>query len=307
MKTIPYRHIGVRPIAGALGAEISGVNLAQPLSNEVFAEVRRAFFENLVVMFRDQVLTEDQQCDFAERFGPLTKSAGLKADSRVFMVTKAAQDKGRNVGGHWHADGTQAERVPMASVLYAMEVPPYGGDTMFCNLYAAYDMLSPGMKKLAESLVVVHAGTMGYGGKGHVAQDFIDKNKHIYDFEAGRIDNEHPLVVVIPETGRKVLYAPSPMAFYFRDMSVEDSAPLINYFQAIAEKAENTCRFSWTKGSVLMWDNRATYHFAINDYHGMARTMRRVQIEGNRPFGPAMPVPSPVPQSQLIAVRAAGF
>jgi taurine dioxygenase len=111
----------------------------------------------------------------------------------------------------------------------------------------------------------------------------------MYDFEAGRIDAEHPLVRIIPETGRKVLYAPSPMSFYFKDMSLEDSAPLIKHFQEIAVKPELTCRFRWTQGALLLWDNRATYHYALNDYHGWDRIMRRVQIEGERPFGPAKP------------------
>lgn len=299
-----YRHIRVEPISSALGAEIDGVDLSRPLADEVFAEIRRAFFENLVVMFRGQDLTEDQQCDFAARFGPLTKSAGLAGDSRVFMVTKKASDRGRNVGGHWHADGTQMQRSPLGSALYAMEVPPYGGDTMFCNLYMAYESLSPGMKSLADGLMLVHSGTMGYGGGGHVAQEVIDKRPDMYDFEAGRIDAKHPLVRVIPETGRKVLYAPSPLSFYFEDMSVADSAPLIRYFQGIAEKPEFTCRFRWTKGALLLWDNRATYHYALNDYHGWDRTMRRVQIEGEQPFGPARPAAGPVPPV-VAEVRAA--
>lgn len=299
-----YRHIEVRPLTSALGAEIFGVDLGRDLSDEVFAEVRRAFFENLVVMFRDQHLTEDQQCDFAARFGPLTKSAGLAGTGRVFMVTKKAGDTGRNVGGHWHADGTQMQRSPLGSALYAMEIPPYGGDTMFCNLYMAYESLSPGMKKLADGLILVHSGTMGYGGKGHVAQEVINARPDMYDFDAGRIDAEHPLVRVIPETGRKVLYAPSPLSFYFKDMSVADSAPLIKYFQSLAEKPEFTCRFRWGKGSLLLWDNRATYHYALNDYHGWDRTMRRVQIEGEHPFGPAKPPSGDVP-ALVAQVRAA--
>lgn len=126
------------------------------------------------------------------------------------MVTKSASDRGRNVGGHWHADGSQMEHAPMASALYAMQIPPYGGETMFSNLYMAYESLSPGMQRLAESLILVHSGKMGYGGKGHVAQEVLTKRPDLYDFEGGRIDAEHPLVRVIPETGRKVLCAESP-------------------------------------------------------------------------------------------------
>lgn len=304
MNTQTYKHIKVEPLTSSLGAEISGVELGRGLTDEVFAEVRRAFFENLVVMFRDQDLTEDQQCDFAGRFGRLTKSAGLAGTSRVFMVTKKATDTGRNVGGHWHADGTQMERSPLGSALYAMDIPPYGGDTMFCNLYMAYESLSPGMKKLADSLILVHSGTMGYSGNSHVAQEVISARPDMYDFDAGRIDSEHPLVRVIPETGRKVLYAPSPLSFYFKDMSVADSAPLIKHFQSLAEKPEFTCRFRWSKGALLLWDNRATYHYALNDYQGWGRIMRRVQIEGEQPFGPAKSAVGAVP-GLVARVRAA--
>lgn len=299
----PYEHIQVQPISSALGADITGVDIARGLGDAQFAEIRRAFFENLVVMIRDQDLSEQQQIAFAARFGKLTKSAGLAGDSKVFMVTKAAGDRGRNVGGHWHADGTQMERSPLGSALYAMTIPPYGGDTQFCNLYMAYESLSPGMKALADQLIVVHSGTMGYSGKGHVAQEVINQRPDMYDFEAGRIDAEHPLVRIIPETGRKVLYAPSPLSFYFKGMSVEDSAPLIRHFQNVAEKAEFTCRFRWTQGALLLWDNRATYHYALNDYHGWDRVMRRVQIEGERPFGPAKPATEPVPE-RVAQVRA---
>jgi taurine dioxygenase len=177
-----------------------------------------------------------------------------------------------------------------------MDLPPYGGDTMFSNLYMAYEALSPGMKKLAESLILVHSGKMAYGGKGHVAQEVLDKRPDMYDFEAGRIDSEHPLVRTIPETGRKVLYAPSAMSMYFKDMSVEDSAPLIRYFQALGETPEFTCRFRWTPGAVIIWDNRATYHYALNDYPGWDRSMRRVQIEGERPYGPAKPATEELPK-----------
>ena len=298
-----YQHINVQPISSALGADITGVDIAAGLTDAQFAEIKRAFFENLVVMIRDQDITEEQQCAFAARFGKLTKSAGLAGDSKVFMVTKSANDTGRNIGGHWHADGTQMEHAPLGSALYAMQIPPYGGDTMFSNLYMAYESLSPGMKKLAEELILVHSGTMAYGGQGHVAQEVLDKRKDMYDFAAGRIDAEHPLVRVIPQTGRKVLYAPSPMSFYFKDMSVADSKPLIDYFQSIAERAEFTCRFRWTKGALMLWDNRATYHYALNDYHGWDRVMRRVQIEGERPFGPAKLASEPVPD-KLVDVRA---
>ena len=304
MSNSDYRHIGVHPVSAALGAEITGVNIAKGLSDEQFEEIRRAFFENLVIMIRDQDLSEEQQCEFAARFGKLTKSAGLKGDNPIFMVTKSADDRGNNIGGHWHADGTQMEHAPLGSALYAMQVPPYGGDTMFCNLYMAYELLSPGMKAIAEQLIVVHSGNLAYSGKGHVVQDLLDRRADMYDFEAGRIDSEHPLVRIIPETGRKVLYAPSPMAYYFKDMSMQDSEPLLRYFQHIAERAEFTCRFRWTKGALLLWDNRATYHYALNDYYGWDRIMRRVQIEGERPFGPAKPAMEPV-SSPFAAVRAA--
>lgn len=287
-----YKHITVTPLGGSLGAEVAGVDVSQEVAPAVMAEIQRAFNEHLVLMFRDQQLDEERQCAFAERFGPLTKTVGLVGKTHIFMVDRKADDSGPNIGGHWHADGSQMERPPLGSLLYAIEVPPHGGDTMFCNLYAAYDALSPGMKLLAERLVLVHSGKIGYNGKGHANQGFQDKHKEMYDFEAARIEAEHPLVRIIPQTGRKALWAPGPLAFHFKDMTQEESAPLLQYFRALSVRPEFTCRLRWTKGALVLWDNRATYHYALNDYPGFGRSMRRVQIEGERPYGPAMPLRS---------------
>ena len=291
-----YKHIQVTPVGGSLGAEVAGVDVANGVSSEAMQEIRRAFAEHLVIVMRDQTISEEQQIAFGRRFGPLTKTVGLVGDAHVFMVDRKADDTGPNIGGHWHADGSQMERPPLGSLLYAMDVPPYGGDTMFCNLCDAYDSLSTGMKALADRLVLVHSGKIGYAGKGHVNTGFHDKHKEMFDFAAGSIEAEHPLVRVIPETGRKALWAPGPLSFNFKDMTQEESEPLLKYFRGVAVRPEFTCRFRWTKGALLLWDNRATYHYALNDYAGFGRTMRRIQIEGERPYGPAMPLRESAPR-----------
>ncbi|MGE4240383.1 TauD/TfdA dioxygenase family protein [Ramlibacter sp.] len=289
-----YEYIRVSPLGGSLGAEIQGVDASGEVPEHVMQEVRRAFSEHLVIIMRGQEVDAEQQIAFARRFGPLTKTVGLLGDKYIYMVDRKADDTGPNIGGHWHADGSQMERPPLGSLLYAIDVPPQGGDTMFCNLYEAYECLSPGMKSLADSLILVHSGKIAYQGKGHVNMAYHDKNKDMFDYDAGSIEAEHPLVRIIPETGRKALWAPGPLAFHFKDMTQEESAPLLQYFRAVAVRPELTCRIRWTRGALLLWDNRATYHYALNDYKGFARSMRRIQVEGERPYGPAMPRPAPV-------------
>ena len=159
MKTA-YRRIKVLPISGALGAEIEGVDASQPLNDDVITEIRRAFAEHLVIFFRDQTLTPEQQTRFATIFGPLTKHPFIKTmpdNPYVAPLIRDADATGLNFGGQWHCDATFLEEAPLGSLLYAVEIPPYGGDTMFANLILAYDTLSAGMKKMLDSLILIHS------------------------------------------------------------------------------------------------------------------------------------------------------
>ncbi|MDB5861596.1 MAG: taurine dioxygenase [Ramlibacter sp.] len=289
IRTGSYRHIDVRPLAGALGAEIRGVDLSKPLADEVFAEIRQAFLDNLVVFIADQDITPQHQCDFARRFGPLTRHPFLKTMEQypeVLLLKREKDEDVQVIGRRWHSDSSFDERPPMGSSLYSKDVPPYGGDTLFCNLYLAYDMLSAGMKRLAESLTVVHSAvhyaTAKAGGAGLTVLPDAAK-------EAVK-ERVHPLVRIHPETGRKALWITGlDYGRRFEDMTPEESAPLMKFFQELATQELLSCRYRWSRGTLALWDNRCTQHLALDDYLGFRREMYRVEIEGDEPFGPARP------------------
>jgi taurine dioxygenase len=286
-----YDTLQLRPIAGALGAEIAGVDLARPLSEEQFAEIRRAFLEHLVIFFRDQALTPEQHTEFSARFGGLSRMPYVKAlddHPDIIAVLKEADEQKISVfGGAWHSDFSFLEEPPLGSVLYALEVPPYGGDTLWSNMYAAYDALSEGMKRLLDGLVAQHSGHVY--GMDAVPADLrtsrsiaISRNNPEADIERG-----HPVVRIHPETGRKALFVNPIYTTRFAGMSAAESKPLLEFLYAHATRPEFTCRFRWRTGSLAVWDNRCAMHYAINDYDGRRRLMHRTTIAGDRPFGPA--------------------
>jgi taurine dioxygenase len=290
IRTNVYRHIDVRPISGAIGAEIRGLDLSKPLPDEVFNEVRAAFLENLVVFIVDQALSPQHQCDFAQRFGPLTKHPFLKTMDEYPQVLLLKREKDQNeqiIGRRWHSDSTFEPRPPLGSSLYSVEVPPYGGDTMFCNLYLAYDLLSLGMQRLADSLVVIHSASGYAAGKAGGAGLTVLKSKASAE---GTREQAHPLVRIHPETGKKALWITGlDYGKRFQDMTTEESLPLMTFFQELATQELLSCRFRWRKGTLTLWDNRCVQHLALDDYLGFRREMYRVEIEGDEPFGPAMP------------------
>ncbi len=296
-----YQRIRVHPIAGALGAEIDGVDLAQMPDDETFAEIKRAFLEHLVIFFNNQQLTATQLAGLAERFGPLTTVPYLKHlltdHPFVTQLVREANvsSKERNIGDNWHADQSPRETPSLGFALYCVDAPPYGGDTMFANLYRAYDALSDGMKAMCERLTVMHSvsgkfGTDGGGNGGGIksvpGSDLKFDEETLKSFAK---ETEHPLVRVHPETGRKSLFVAGAYSIRFGGMTVEESRPLLTYFAQLAVRPEFTCRFRWRKGSLTILDNRCTQHYAINDYEGFRRHMLRVEMNGERPFGPAMP------------------
>ncbi len=283
------RNIKVSPIAGALGAEIHGVDLAKPLGNETFAEIRKAFDENLVIFFRDQKITPEQHLAFAGRFGAFDIhpfAAGLPDHPEVLPVIKEADDSGSNFGGLWHSDVTFYERPPLGSVLYAHDVPAYGGDTMFANQYLAYESLSDGMKRMLDGMTAVHSATRVYGNTDTAVTKFGAGVKSMTVRTGDDADEtmEHPVVRLIPETGRKALFINRSYTLRFSGWTEAESDPLIDYLCKHAIRPEFTCRFRWQKGSIAFWDNRCAQHNALNDYHGQRREMHRVTIVGERPM-----------------------
>ena len=274
-----YRTIKVAPIAGALGAEIGGVDLAH-VSDDTIAEIRRAWLEHLVVFFRDQVLEPAEFLAFARQIGepveyPFVK--GIDGFPEIITVAKLPNET-VNFGGIWHSDTVYLERPPMATMLVAREVPPHGGDTMWANMYAAYEALSPGMQRLLTGLRAVNSSALA-----DVSKTREDRIRDTGADDAREYVSEHPVVRTHPETGRKALYVNVAHTARFVDMTEEESRPLLRYLFEHAVRPEFTCRFRWQPGSLALWDNRCAMHNPINDYHGYTRRMHRITLAGDIP------------------------
>jgi alpha-ketoglutarate-dependent taurine dioxygenase len=276
-----YRHIEVRPIAGALGAEIHGVDMAKDLLPEVVGEVRQALLDHLVIFLREQTVTPQQQVAFAKKFGEPIEYPQLKGLPEAPMITPVVklEHERRNFGGIWHSDTTYLEKPPMGSMLLAREVPPHGGDTMFANQYLAYEALSDGLKQTLDGL---------FGVSSSFKAD-VTKTREDALRQAGagatpkQLSAEHPLVRTHPETGRKALYTSVAHTSHIKGWTEKESLPLLQFLWDHQTKAEFTCRFQWRVGSLAFWDNRCAMHNPINDYHGFRRVMHRITLAGDKP------------------------
>jgi len=270
----------VKRIAGALGAEIGGVDLRE-LDDGTLAAIRAAWLEHLVIFFRDQPLAPAQYMAFAQRIGQPIEYPfvnGIAGFPEIIEVKKLEHER-INFGGVWHSDTAYLEVPPMASMLLAREVPPQGGDTLFANMYLAYESLSDGMKRLVEPLWAVNSSA-----KADVTRTREDRLKADGNDKAGReLVAEHPVVRTHPETGRKALYVNFAHTVRFRGMTEKESAPLLEFLFQHQVRPEFTCRFSWQVGSLALWDNRCAQHNPVNDYHGHRRLMHRITLAGDRP------------------------
>jgi len=277
--------IKINRIAGALGAAISGIDLSQSLPDAVIAEVRAALLENLVIFFHDQHLTPEQHLAFGHRFGEFQIHdfvAGMPEHPQIIEVRKEPEEK-RNFGGGWHTDVSYLARPALGSVLYAREVPDYGGDTLFANQYLAYEALSEGMKALLDGMTAIHSARRPYGVNAARAFEPGPSSMSFHFSEAAHAEVEHPVVRTHVETGKKALYVNGAFTVRFKDMTEEESAPLLHYLCQHAVRPEFTCRFRWRPNSIAFWDNRCVQHNAVNDYQGERRVMHRIAIEGERP------------------------
>jgi len=274
-----YRHIEVRPIAGALGAEILGVDMARDLEDDVVAETRQAFLDNLVIFLRGQKATPQQQLAFAKRFGEPIEYPMLQGLPECPMITPVIklEHERSNFGGIWHSDTTYLSVPPMGSMLLALEIPPIGGDTMFANQYLAYESLSDGLKKTLEGLIGVSSSA-----KADVTRTREDRVKAA-GAERKLLTAEHPIVRTHPETGRRALYTSDAHTSHIKDWTEKESLPLLEFLWEHQTRPEFTCRFRWEVGSLAFWDNRCAMHNPINDYHGYRRVMHRITLAGDKP------------------------
>ena len=273
--------IDVRPIAGAIGAEISGVDLGKELDEDTVAAIRRAWLDHCVIFFRDQDLPPARFLTFARRFGDVIEYPfikGLEEFPEIIPVVKLEHEK-TNFGGIWHSDTSYLEAPPMGTMLIAREVPPVGGDTMFANTYLAYETLSDGMKRMLDGLIAINTSA-----KADVSRTREDRIKQSMREDAKKeYVGEHPVVRTHPETGRKALYINVGHTLRFKDMTVEESAPILRYLFQHQTRPEFTCRFTWKVGSLAFWDNRCALHNPVNDYHGYRRVMHRITLAGDKP------------------------
>lgn len=266
----------IRPIAGALGAEIFGVDLSASLSVETVSALRSALLDHLVIIFRDQCLTNEQYKFFARHFGqlhvfPFIAAKPLSSDPEILHVVKEKDDQ--NVfGALWHADVTFLEKPFFGTMLYAIETPERGGDTLFANMYLAYETLSEGMKAMLESLIGVH--------ESDVLEENSLKKTESEPAQLVKRWAEHPAISVHPETNKKLLFVNKTYTMRFKGFTDEESRPLLDYLVQHATKPEFTCRIRWAPGTVTFWDNRCTQHLPINDYHGFRREMHRITVDG---------------------------
>ena len=280
MTTSDETTIQVQPVAGALGAEITGVDLAGDLPETVVAEIRRAWLAHGVVFFRGQDLSLDAYLAFAERIGepveyPFVK--GIDGYPKIITVAKLPHET-VNFGGVWHSDTAYLERPPMGTMLLAREVPPAGGDTLYASMVAAYEACSPGLRATLDGLRAVNTSAMADVSKTREDRIRDTGAEEQRDYEA-----VHPVVRTHPETGRKALYVNPAHTARFEGMTEEESRPLLDFLFAQAVRPEFTCRFHWEVGSLALWDNRCVWHNPVNDYHGYARTMHRITLAGDVP------------------------
>lgn len=269
----------IRRVAGALGAEISGVDLSADLSDSTIAQIRQALVEHQVIFFRGQSLTPERQVVFGRRFGPLNIHpyvSGMPGHPEVMEIIKEPEDK-VNFGGGWHSDMSFLETPAIGSILHAVELPDYGGDTLFASQAAAFEALSPALRATLEGLNAVHSASREYSAKGHSAQK--RKTMSVVEAEGQVGEFVHPVVKAHPETGRKALFVNPAFTMRFDGWTKRESKPLLDFLFEHCRYEGFTCRFSWTPGAVAFWDNRSVWHFALNDYPGQRRHMRRVTVD----------------------------
>lgn len=273
-----FMHITARPLSGTLGAEIGGVDLSRPIEDQVFAEVREAFHRHLVIVMRGQRIEPEHLVAFTEKFGPakphpLGSRRGL-GDHPNVMVLENKPGKPGPRNDFWHSDISFDDVPPLGSILYAIEVTEGRADTMFCNMYEAYEGLSAGLKSVLDGMTAQHS-----------AEKLVQEVPNRLSVDVSPPSVTHPVVRTHPGTGRKALYVNPHYTMNFTGWTPEESQPLLDMLTARATRPENVFRHHWRAGDVLMWDNRCAMHYAVRDYDDtMPRLMYRTTAAGDRPY-----------------------
>ena len=269
--------MNITPLTGMLGAEITGADIS---SAEDFPAIRQAFIDHSVIVIRNQDIAPDDHLTFARRWGEINVNRFFKAldtHPEIAIVLKEPDQKSA-IGEHWHTDHAYDTEPALGSILHAIETPPHGGDTVFISMAAAYDALSDRMKELLSGLHAWNSSRHVFGAK--TQDDETAKTGRVGNAEAATQDALHPVVIRHPLSGRKGLYVNPQFTTQIDGLSKPESDAILAMLYAHCQQPEFQCRIRWQAGDVTMWDNRATWHKAINDYHGHRRYMHRVTVEG---------------------------
>jgi taurine dioxygenase len=275
-ESAPFERVGVSPLTPTIGAEIAGVDLGEPVDDDTLAELRRALLEWKVLFFRDQHITGEQHRAFARRWGELEVHPFLPSGEAAEVVLFEKNETVKGFENIWHSDVSWREIPSMGSVLRAREVPEVGGDTLFADMYCAYEGLDPALRERIDGLHAVHDFTHTFG-RG-LPPDELEKMQGQYPAV------EHPVVRTHPETGRRLLYVNAPFTSHIVGLDDDESEELLGLLCAQATVPEYQCRFHWAPDSIAFWDNRAVQHYAASDYYPQRRVMERATIIGDRPY-----------------------
>lgn len=275
-------HFEVVHLTPYIGSEIRGLDLSQPIPADTLAELRKVWLDRKMIYFLDQKLTPEQQLAFTGQFGEVNKYPflnGIKGYPLVAPVLKLPEET-VNFGGVWHSDTSYLETPAAGASLYALEIPPVGGDTIFCNMQTAYEALPQDIKDQVDGLKAVYTSA-----KPAVSKTRMPRLADSGDSSAPKeFTNIHPVIRTHPETQEKTLFTHEAHTLNIDGWSEEESQPLLNFLYQHARIPEFQCRIRWRVGMVVLWDNRSTHHYPINDYHGYRRLLHRVSLQGDRPF-----------------------
>ena len=276
LATLTFESFSVQPLSPSIGAELSGIDLTQPLTDQAVDDIRQALLAFKVIFFRDQKITDAQHVEFSARFGELEVHPFLPSNTAFSELVRFDKDEAEvGVENLWHSDVSWRLDPSLGSVLRAIEAPPVGGDTLFSDMVAAYEGLSDELKKEIEGRTAVHDFTHTFG----LAMDPKTLEQQREKFPPAH----HPVVRTHPETGEKILYVNAFFTSYIEGMDSERSDALLKILYSQANYPEYQCRFRWQNNSIAFWDNRSTQHYASSDYWPQQRTMERATIIGDRP------------------------
>jgi taurine dioxygenase len=270
--------VEVRPMSDQVGSEILGLDITA-IDDADLGLIKSTLAARGLVVFRDQSLDEQQHIAFARRVGPIIVNNYFPENDgypEIALVRKA-ETQMANIGGGWHTDHSYDQVPAMGSILVARELPPVGGDTLFSSMAAAYESLSDGLKKTLEGMNAVHTADHIYGPQGYLSNSDLGSELKGRELKTLAV---HPVIIRHPETGQKLLYVNSAFTTHFEGWTRDESLPLLNHLFGVGMQDAFQCRLNWQPGTVAIWDNRSTWHYALNDYHGHRRLMHRITIDG---------------------------